>query len=138
MMILRSEVDETQEVHGQTALHPDASKHEGVSQLISRVSNDGSLALADECAMDLELRNWRKLVQDVRVHTRWELQNGAQSSFVTLIIAKGAVKDEGVQQIALRLRQDAKADTHEKLEFPHLVPRCPDVREGLNIEGQDL
>ncbi len=103
MMILRSEVDETQEVHRQAALHPNAGKNEGVSQLIGRVSNDGSLALADECAMDLELRNWRKLVQDVRVHTRWELQEGAQSSFVTLIIAKGAVKDEGVQQVAVRL-----------------------------------
>ena len=137
-MILRSEVDETQEVHGQTKLHPDAGKNEGISQLVSRVSNDGSFTPADVGALDLELRKWRKLVQDLRVDARWELQDGAQSPLMTLVIAKGAVKDERIQQIALRLGKDAEADAHEKCELPHLVPRCPDVRESLNIERQNL
>ena len=67
VMVLRTEVDETQKVHGQTALHPDARTHEGISQLIGRIRYDGGLCLADEGVLDLEMNNRRKLVQDMGV-----------------------------------------------------------------------
>ena len=67
VMVLRTEVDETQKVHGQTELHPGASTNEGISQLIGRISYDGSFRLADECILDLELSKRRELVQDLGV-----------------------------------------------------------------------
>ena len=67
VMVLWTEVDETQKVHWQTALHPDPRTHEGIPQLIGRISYDGGLGLADEGVLDLELNNRRKLVQDMGV-----------------------------------------------------------------------
>ena len=121
VMVLRDEVDESQEIHGQTQLHPGASENEGISQLVGRVSNNGCFTLADECALDLELRKRRKLVQDLRVDARRELQDGAQSPLVTLVVPEGTMEDERVQQLALRLGKDAEADAHKKCELP---PSC--------------
>ncbi len=67
VMVLGTEVDEAQKVHWQTALHPDPRTHEGISQLIGRISYDGSFCLTDECILDLKLSKRRKLVQDLGV-----------------------------------------------------------------------